>query len=457
MRGLTGVLSATNLALVKESTKLRFRDPTKFKTPEALLVWEQNMLPEDQLLSICSDEYGTTLVAPQPHYIPRELAAQYQGYNCVPIRYDTRDEKVYVGVLPEFDGYIPDARNTTTVHVPVPIYYFVQLYTRYYGNPDFLFELPITDKLQVIVEEAITLNAADITITNVAEGAVVYYNVRKNKVPSKRMVRREDVEEIAKLLAIQASQPIDEIDNRPRYLSVQLDMHHRGRVVLNRTYYGRAITIRVLSDEVLTQTLEELNIKESTCDFIRRYMLSREKGLRLFIGETMSGKNTTILASLRELTALNRYKIVSVESPVETLVEGIEQINTENDEEFGANAASLLRQNPDVVYITEITNYTAESTIQTANTGKVVFSTIHANSISDVMSRLMDITHMSCDRLLLSMHSCVYQELVRDDETDTVRPMNRCLYFSDELKMKLYGKSVGEVKTILQEVETAWR
>lgn len=457
MRGLTGVLSATNLALVNESTKLRFRDSTKFTTPEALVVWEQNMLPEDQLLTICSEEYGKELQAPQPHYIPKELAAEYQGYNCVPIRYDAREEKVYVGVLPELDGYIPDVRNTVTVHVPVPIYYYVQLYTRHYGNPDFLFELPIADKLNVIVEEAITLNAADITITNVAEGALIYYNVRKNKVPSKRTVRREDVEKIAELLAIQAGQPIDEKNNRPRYLSVQLDMHHRGRVVLNRTYYGRAITIRVLSDEVLTQTLEELNVADNTCDFIRRYMLSREKGLRLFIGETMSGKNTTILSALRELTALKRYKIVSVESPVETLVEGVEQINTENDEEFGENAASLLRQNPDIVYITEITNYTAESTIHTANTGKVVFSTIHANSISDVLSRLMDITHMSSDRLLLSMHSCVYQELVRDDATDTIKPYNRCLYFSDELKMKLYGKSVGEVKTILQEVEDAWR
>ena len=127
-----------------------------------------------------------------------------------------------------------------------------------------------------------------------------------------------------------------------------------------------------------------------------------------------------------------------------------------NDDEFAENAVSLLRQNPDVVYITEITSHTAAATIQTANTGKVVFSTIHANSISDVLSRLMDITGMSSDRLLLSMHSCVYQELIRDEETDTIKPYNRCLYFSDELKMRLYGKSVGEVKTILQEEEGKW-
>lgn len=238
---------------------------------------------------------------------------------------------------------------------------------------------------------------------------------------------------------------------------MQLDLHNRGRVVINRTYYGRAITIRVLPDGFLTTTLEDLNITPNNADFIRKVMLNKdEKGLRLFIGETMSGKNTTILSALRELTALKRYKIVSIENPVETLVEGVEQINTESEDEYRANAASLLRQNPDIVYITEITNYTALDTIQTANTGKVVFSTIHANSISDVISRLMDITGFNSDRLLLSMQSCCYQELVRDEERDTIHPVNRCLHFTDELKTKLYGKSVGEVKQILQEVEMAW-
>ncbi len=456
MTGLVGVLSATNLALVRESTALRFRDPSVFKTPEALIVYEQNLLDDDTLLEVCSKEYGIRLQTPEPRYIPRELVDAYSGFNCVPILYDTRSETVTVGVLPETTTVVPDVHNLTTVCIQVPIYYYVKLFTRYYGLPDFLYELPARDKLNMIIEEAINLRATDITITNVSEGAMVYYNIRKRKVCSKRFVKRDDVEQFAELLAVQAGAPLSGIDNRPRYLSVQLGIHHRGRVVLNRTYYGRAITIRVLSDEVLTASLEELNIPRSTCQFIRSKMLSREKGLRLFIGETFSGKNTTILSALRELVATNKYKIVSIESPVETLVEGVEQINVETEEEYAQNAASLLRQNPDVVYITEITNYTAQDTIQTANTGKVVFSTVHANSISDVLSRLMDITGMSSDRLLLSMHSCIYQELVRDEETDTIKPVTRCLYFSDELKMQLYGKSLGECKVILQKEEAAW-
>lgn len=456
MTTLTGKVSVTNLSLIREGTKLRFRNADEFKTAEALIAYEQRILEPDELLELCSKEYGEQLQAPSPSYIPSGLAQEFKPYNCVPIRYDTREEKIYVGVLPEITKYIPDVRNITTVRVRVPIYYYVNLYTRYYGDPDFLYVLPPADKLRMIIEEAVNLGAADITITNVAEGAQVYYNVRKNKVPSRRQIQREDVELFAQILSTRSRYPLSEIDNHPRYFSVKLDIHHRGRVVLNRTYYGRAITIRVLSDEVLTTALEDLNIKPNTCAFIRDKMLSREKGLRLFIGETMSGKNTTILSALRELTRGNKYKVVSVESPVETLVEGVEQIDTQTDEEFAENAASLLRQNPDVVYITEITQYTASHTIQTANTGKVVFSTIHANSISDVMSRLMDITGMSADRLLLSMHSCCYQELVRDDATDSIKPVNRCLYFSDELKSELYGKSIGEVKMRLQLEEAKW-
>ena len=456
MLNLTGIISATNQRLVESNTKLRFVDASKFRTPEALIVYEQRLMDEEDLLRLCSEEYGIPLEAPQPSFVPPELAAEFRGHNCVPIAYDPREVCIMVGMLPEQEGYVPDVKGNMTTICKVPIYYYVQLFQRYYGEPDFLYTIPPADKWNMIVEEGVSLGAADITVTNVAEGAIVYYNVRKKKVRSRRTVSREDVEQFANLLSMRASSPIAEVDNSPRYFSVKLDMHHRGRVVINRTYYGRAITVRILSDDVLTTDLEDLNVAPETCKFIRETMLSREKGLRLFIGETMSGKNTTILSALREMTRLDQYKIVSVESPVETLVEGVEQINVDTDEEFMENAISLLRQNPDVVYITEITSYTAGPTIQSANTGKVVFSTIHANSISDVLSRLMDITGMGCDRLLLSMHSCCYQELVRDESTDTIKPVNRCLYFSDELKMKLYGKSIGEVKVILQEEEAKW-
>ena len=142
--------------------------------------------------------------------------------------------------------------------------------------------------------------------------------------------------------------------------------------------------------------------------------------------------------------------------PVEILVDGIEQINAETDEEFELNADSLLRQNPDIVYFTEITARTATAIMQQSNTSKAVFSTIHANSISEVLFRLEDITHLPLDRIILTLHSCVYQELVRDERTDTVKPYNRCVYFDDDLKMRLYGKPVAEIIGVLKGLEARW-
>ena len=240
------------------------------------------------------------------------------------------------------------------------------------------------------------------------------------------------------------------------HFAIDINKQNRGRVVVNKTYYGLLTTIRVLPNTLLNKRLEDLNIEPDTCEFIRETMLSSSKGLRLFIGETMSGKNTTILSALKELVDKDTYKIVSLEQPVEILVDGIEQINAETDEEFELNADSLLRQNPDIVYFTEITARTATAVMQQSNTAKAVFSTIHANSIAEVLFRLEDITQLPIDRIILTLHSCVYQELVRDDKTDTVKPYNRCVYFDDSLKLRLYGKSVAEIVGILREVENGW-
>jgi Tfp pilus assembly pilus retraction ATPase PilT len=444
------MLTARQQAIINNQVKLRFVDYTRFNYPEALIAYEQSFVSEEKLAEMCNCKI------PKEGFIPTEIVNALKDKNCVPISVDVVTSTLTVGTLDELSTHVFTVRNYKINAIPVPIFYFVKLHTRYYGIPAFLAPLPIRDKFEMLTTEAIERGASDITITTIASGATVYYNCRKKKILSHHNISAEDVSEICKLLASSAGSPVTDDFRSPKYLSVRLDMHNRGRVVINRTYYGYAVTIRVLNDYVLNTTLEDLHIKQNTISFIRNYVLSREKGLRLFVGETMSGKNTTILSALRELSALGIYKIVSLESPVEILVDGIEQINAETPETFSANADSFLRQNPDIAYFTEISNTSANSIMRMSNTGKVTFSTIHANSISDVIARLQDITGLSSDRVVISMHSCVYQELVRDDISDKVFPINKCILFTDNLKKKLYGKSTGDIKTILQEQEMAW-
>lgn len=459
MISLQGQLNAADLQNVREKTQLQFVDGgKKFVTPEALIVHQQNILPDDVLLGICKEEYHRDdLQVPKREYIPRDMLDKFKGMNCVPIRYSATTNTMTVGVLPELPMIRDYTSGMQVIEIPVPIYYYVQNYTDYYGRPSFLLPLPTKDYLDFIYAEALALKASDITIYNTSKyTAEVIYNARKKLVHSKRTLEGEQVLPLAKMLATSAHSTFDESNEEPRFFSIRIDLHNRGRVVVNKTYYGWCITIRVLPDDLLTTTLEDLNIKPNACEFIRSHVLSKEKGLRLFIGETMSGKNTTILSSLLELVAEDRYKIVSVESPVEILVDGIVQINTETEDMFAKNADSLLRQNPDIVYFTEITEKTAYSILKQSNTSKAVFSSVHANSIADVVSRLMDITNVDSDRIVQTLQSCVYQVLVRDEEKDRIYPVNKCVHFDEKLKSRLYGQPVYKKREIIKEVEDAW-
>lgn len=457
MKSLQGYLRTTDLQIVREKTKLIFRDYTQFITPEAYIVHEQNLLADDELLRVCCEECKEELQTPKKEYIPHAMLEKFRGTNCVPIKYSAQTNTMTVGVLPELRSMCDNISNIYIHEVKIPIYYYIDRYLDYYGAPDFLLPLPTADYLDFIYTEALALKAAEITIcNNTHKTAQAFYNVRKRIVHSRRKLDGDTVLSLALMLASKAGATFDPANEDPRYFSIHVDMHTRGRVTVNKTYHGWCITIRLFPDDYLETTLEQLNLSQATCGFIRDVVLSDEKGLRLFIGETMSGKNTSILASLLELVALDRYKIVSVENPVEILVQGVIQISTETEEAFAKVADSLLRQNPDIVYFTEITEKTAYSILKQANTSKAIYSTVHANSIAEVISRLMDITGLDSDRVVQSLQSCVYQVLERDDEKDIIYPVNRCVHFDDKLKARLYGKPLHEKHSIIKEVEDVW-
>lgn len=456
MTRLQGYMSAIDYNMVREKTALMFANPEKFRTPEALIVYQQRMIDEDTLLNLCSQEYGQPLYNPRPTYVPQDVLNFFEQYNVVVISYSPRDNIVELGTLPEMDVSNVYSGNYHVKWIAVPIYYYCMLRERQYTRPDFFNELPPKDLWDLIVEEALHLDAADITLTTSRSGAEVYYNVRKRKVRSRRVMRGIEVMDVIKIIASSANATLASQTAEPRYFGIDLNRNNRGRVCVNKTYYGSLVTVRVLSNDTFNKTLEQLNIEPHAARFIREFMLKREKGIRLFVGETMSGKNTTILAALRELVELDRYKIVSLEQPVEILVDGIEQINCETDEEFALCADSLLRQNPDIEYFTEITARTAKAILMQANTGKMVFSTIHANSLHEVFFRLQDITGYPIDRLLLNVHSLCWQELERDESTDTIRPVNKCFYMSDDLRSKLLGTSFKEVFDEMKVYEDNW-
>jgi Tfp pilus assembly pilus retraction ATPase PilT len=443
MLNLNGIVPVEVIHELDEYTDLRLRDKTKYKCAEALGLYEQRILSNEVIFDLCEKTMQEDLYVPAMSYIPDDIVRHFVGSDVVPVSYSPMRGSITCVALPEIGVSYKPIENHSVNVVYTPIYNYFQEYTKKYGPHPDLLDVPARQLIDSIVNEGISIGAADITISSVERSALVYYNVRKTKVYSQRILSADNIEDIIKLLCSES--PMDNTTNHPKYVGVSLSDFYRGRVVINHKYHGYAITIRLLPNAAFDKSLEDCNLTKETAQFFRHFFMNRELGLRLIVGSTMSGKNTTALACLREWTEEDRYKVVSIEMPVEQELAGVEQINCNDEEEYDLNINSLLRQNPDIVYITEMGDTTASSIMRVTNTGKRVISTLHANSCADVIGRLQDITGLTTDRIIQTLHSIVYQELVRDDKTDTVRPKNKFVYLSQDRKSQLYGKSYGEI------------
>lgn len=456
MLNLNGIVSIETLHELRDYSKLRLKNPDKFLCSEALALYEQRLIDNDKIFDICQIAMGEDLYTPAVSYISPKIISHFVNpmknrSRVVPVSVSPQRKMIVAVYLPElgkdcvpYDGYKVELLPTT-------IYYYFNRYVEHFGKHPELNTVPAKYLFDSIVNEAIALGAMDITIESVGNTARTFYNVRKKKIYSQRIITYDNLEDIIKILCIKS--PMDNMSNAPKYVGVDLTEDYRGRVVINKTFRGYAITIRVLPNAAFNKKLEDLNMSKEVVKMIRRDMMNREKGIRLFVGATASGKNTSNLAILNEVIEGDNLKVISVEMPVEQYLDGVIQINSETEEEFTQNVSSLLRQNPDIVYITEIGDTNAQAVMRAANTGQTLYSTLHANGCSQVIGRLMDITGLPVEKIVEVMHSVIYQELVRDEETDTVYPRNRYFYFSEERKNMMLGKPYGEIVKLIKSWE----
>jgi type IV pilus assembly protein PilB len=157
--------------------------------------------------------------------------------------------------------------------------------------------------------------------------------------------------------------------------------------------FGENIVMRLLSRrEASVLTLADLGMKKRDHDLVLQE-LSRSTGMVVSAGPTGSGKTTTIAACLRHVNK-PELKIISLEDPIEYRIPGIEQTEVNNSAgyTFAVGLRSILRQDPDIIFVGEMRDAeTAETSVHAAMTGHLVFSTIHANDAPGVIPRLIDI------------------------------------------------------------------
>ncbi len=168
------------------------------------------------------------------------------------------------------------------------------------------------------------------------------------------------------------------------------------RVSIMPSIHGEDAVLRVLDKETLSEkfrtlTLDVVGFDEEDLRKFRRY-IREPYGMVLVTGPTGSGKTTTLYAAINEIKT-DEDKIVTIEDPVEYQIRGVTQIpvNEKKGLTFARGLRSILRHDPDKIMVGEIRDLeTAQIAIQAALTGHLVFTTVHANNVTDVIGRFIN-------------------------------------------------------------------
>ena len=168
------------------------------------------------------------------------------------------------------------------------------------------------------------------------------------------------------------------------------------RVSIMPSIHGEDAVLRVLDKETLSEkfrnlTLDVIGFGDQDLRRFRRY-IREPYGMVLVTGPTGSGKTTTLYAAINEIKS-DEDKIITIEDPVEYQVRGITQIpvNEKKGLTFARGLRSILRHDPDKIMVGEIRDHeTAQIAIQSALTGHLVFTTVHANNVTDVIGRFIN-------------------------------------------------------------------
>ena len=200
------------------------------------------------------------------------------------------------------------------------------------------------------------------------------------------------------------------------------------RVSVMPSVHGEDAVIRILDKESISEQFTELRLDilgwpEEEMRRFRKY-IREPYGMVLVTGPTGSGKTTTLYAALSEIKTIED-KIITIEDPVEYQLRGITQIpiNEKKGLTFARGLRSILRHDPDKIMVGEIRDpETAQIAIQSALTGHLVFTTVHANNVIDVLGRFLNMG-VEAYQFVSALNCVLAQRLVRRICEDCKHPV----------------------------------
>ncbi|MBW1723303.1 MAG: type II/IV secretion system protein [Deltaproteobacteria bacterium] len=303
-------------------------------------------------------------------------------------------------------------------------------------------ESPIVRLVDSTILDAINKKASDIHFESSEQGVVIRYRIDGMLHQITEPLDLQYQSQIISRIKVMSELDISEkrIPQDGRFKLKVKDRNIDFRVSILPTLFGEDAVIRILDREYLMPDskefrLDDMNLPETELRRIRK-MIHAPYGMFLVTGPTGSGKTTTLYAAISEINNPNE-KIITIEDPVEYQLKGVVQIpvNEKKGLTFARGLRSILRHDPDKILVGEIRDEeTARIALQSALTGHLVFTTVHANSSFEVISRFI---HMGIEPYnLISALNCIIAQRL-------LRVLCRCKQMVEEDEKEEYLKECG--------------
>jgi general secretion pathway protein E len=271
------------------------------------------------------------------------------------------------------------------------------------------------------LRDALKIGASDVHLESVAGGLAIKFRIDGILSQIKLIQDTQQAEQAIARVKVLAELDVTErrVPQDGRFKALDRGRAVDFRVSIMPSIHGEDAVVRVLDKQSLYETerqqlsLDALGFGADEVQALRR--LSHEPhGMLLVTGPTGSGKTTTLYAAISEINS-GQDKIVTIEDPVEYQLPGVLQIpvNEKKGLSFARGLRSILRHDPDKIMVGEIRDpETANIAVQSALTGHLVFTTVHANNVFDVIGRFM---HMNVDlySFVSALNAILAQRLVR--------------------------------------------
>jgi len=279
---------------------------------------------------------------------------------------------------------------------------------------------PVVKLVHSTLYDALKIGASDIHLETAPDALAIKYRVDGVLSQVGSAPGLDTAEQVISRIKVMSELDISE-RRTPQDGRFRLSMRGRRidfRVSIMPSIHGEDAVLRILDKQALTDEvrglrLDLLKFDTDKLDAIRR-LCSEPYGMFLVTGPTGSGKTTTLYAAISEINH-GHDKIITIEDPVEYQLPGVLQIpvNEKKGLTFARGLRSILRHDPDKIMVGEIRDpETAQIAVQAALTGHLVFTTVHANNVFDVLGRF---THMGIDpySFVAALNGILAQRLVR--------------------------------------------